>query len=112
MPNQVIQQIHNLWTALEEIDGLIAVPSAWRKCVADDFANFKCFLQTSGHIARWVPCSRCGCDHEVITLPNGSLVGVCRCHQIGVHDLELARDDIALWQLNLPKFARAICKAF
>src|SRR5437762_111370 len=112
MLSQIIKPVCNLWTALEQIRDLTAISPVWREFAGDDFPSFKNFLEVSADVAGSVPCSRCACDHEIVTLPNGSIVGVCRCHEIGIHDIELKREDIALWQLNQPKFARAICKAF
>jgi len=112
MPTPIIKQVPTLWTALEQIRGLSAISAVWRQYAGNDFPALKNFLDASDDVAGSVPCSRCACDHEVITLPDHSLVGVCRCHEIGIHDLELTRADIILWRLNWQKLGRAICQAF
>jgi len=112
MPIPIIKQVPTLWTALEQIRGLSAISAVWREYAGNDFPALKNFLDASDDVAGSVPCSRCACDHDVITLPDRSLVGVCRCHEIGIHDLELTRADIILWRLNWQKLGRAICQAF
>src|SRR6266436_5965345 len=97
MPSQIIKPVRNLWSALEQIRGLTATPSVWREFTGNDFPVLKNFLELSGDVAGTVPCNRCACDHDVIKLSDGSWVGVCRCHEIGIHDIELKPEDIALW---------------
>ena len=43
---------------------------------------------------------------------DGSILARCRCKHWECDDLKLSPDDIILWELNSPKLARAICKAF
>ena len=47
-----------------------------------------------------------------VTAIDGELASICRCTPRECRDKLLTPDDTILWQLNWPKFASAICKAF
>ncbi len=103
-----------LWQSLEAIPGLVAVAAVWRAWLAEGFAPFQAaFLQARAQPARSVPCPReCGCAHEVVRHPDGSLVAVCRCEPWSCEDLSLTLADVTLWELSWSRLGRSVCKAF
>ncbi len=125
------------WSALEQIDGPVAIESTWRHWLGDRFDSFRQgFLQRGPAPASYVPCPRgCGCAHEVIhstcvlahalsqsTTEHDStfnpqpstgtrLLAVCRCESWNCDDLLLTPDDVVLWELGWPRLARSLCRA-
>jgi len=104
----------NLWSCFEALSGLSAVPAVWRARLGADFAPFRnTFLEARPRTVLSFPCPRhCGCAHRVVTHTDGTIVGVCQCKPRTCDNLELTIPDITPLELNWPKFARAIAKAF
>ncbi len=103
----------NFWRCLEDVTGIVAVPSAWRARLGEEYNAIKtAFLRPVARMAPSVPCPReCGCAHKVIKHKDGRLVAVCRCEPWNCDDLTLTSDDVVLLELNWQKLYRAISKA-
>src|SRR5258707_794587 len=102
-----------LWQTLQTLSARCAVSAEWSAGMGESFRSFTPFLQRIATPARVFPCPRgCGCTHEVKHAGDGSIYGICRCELWRCDDLRLTPEDIVLWELNWPKFARAICQAF
>jgi hypothetical protein len=97
---------------LERMPGLYAVAAEWGAGMGDALDPFRNFFQLFPTPAKYFPCPRhCGCAHVVIHCGDGSIFGRCRCKHWDCDDFKLTDEEITLWQLNLPKLSRAICKA-
>src|SRR4051794_33742339 len=92
--------------------GHLAVCAEWQALIGEGFEDFRPFLSSILTRAGSLPCNECGCNHEVLPLHDGALASVCRCVPRECRDKILTPEDIILWQLNWPKFTRALCKAF
>jgi len=92
--------------------GHLAVAAEWEDLAGDNFAIFRTFLQSNNTRPGSLPCNECSCNHRIISFQDGSLAGVCRCVPRECRVKALQPEDTVLWQLNWPKFTRAICKAF
>src|SRR5580765_3836449 len=102
----------NAWPTLERIPDLFAVSAEWGEGMGEALEPFSNFFQLFPEQAKYFPCPRhCGCAHRVIHCDDGSILGLCRCKHPECEDLKLKPEEIALWELNRPKLARAICKA-
>src|SRR6266566_2407784 len=104
----------NLWSCFETLSGLSAVPAVWQARLGADFAPFRnTFLEAKPRTVLSFPCPHhCGCAHRVVTHTDGAIVGVCQCKPRTCDNLELTLAEITPLELNWPKFARAISKAF
>src|SRR6185436_6408043 len=116
------------WQSLDEIPGLIALPSAWRKHLGERCEAFKLLcLQVSTRTTSLFPCPRAQeCSYRIIQLPEAlnklpstlnvqpSTVAMAFCQRDprSCDHLELSADDITPLQLNWQKLGREICKAF
>jgi len=97
---------------LERMPDLFAVRAEWGAGMADALEPFSTFFRPFPTPASYFPCPRhCGCAHQIIRFPDGSIIGRCRCRHWNCEDLSLTEQDITLWELNWPKLARAICQA-
>ena len=98
------------WSSLESSTS--AVPAVWRRRIGAQFEVFRtAFLQSRPEPARFFPCQKCGCAHEVIVHAPEDIVAVCACEPWNCADLKLTPADIQILELNWPKLARALCKA-
>src|SRR5260221_11920955 len=103
--------IMNLWSSL--VESTDALPSIWRERIGDQFPNFKAaFLDASLEPAKSFLCRQCGCGHDVTIHGPGDIVAVCACDPWRCDDLVLTAADIEILELNWPKLARALCRAF
>src|ERR1035438_8184518 len=100
-----------VWRCLGDVG--IGVGAVWGRGLGDEFAaSRKQFLYSRG-LAKSFPCPRdCGCAHAVVPGRGDSFVGVCQCEPWNCEDIALTREDIVLLQVNWPKVAGAVCKAF
>jgi hypothetical protein len=99
---------------LECTQGLSTVWFAWRENLGRFYEPFKdAFLKPDpGHPARFLPCPLyCGCWHEVIRRPDGSLGAECRCDPGRCDTWTATIEDITPLELDWPKLARALCQA-
>src|SRR5260221_3332211 len=106
---------HNrsVWSSLEPLPGLNAIPSVWSEKLGEEFNLFKAaFLQPRPAPAQSFPCRNCGCAHDVTIHGPGDIVAVCACDPWNYDDLILTPGDIEILELNWSKLARAVCKAF
>jgi len=107
-----MEPLNPLWQTLQNMRGLCAVTAEWREGMGDAFEPFSHMFQLCPRTAKLIPCPRnCGSAHKVTICPGGKILAVRRGDPNWCAILELAPEDITLWELNWPKFARAICKA-
>jgi len=101
------------WHALESIPGLNAVPAIWHRRIGAQFDEFRnAFLQSRPETARFFPCQKCGCAHEITVQTPDDIVAVCACDPWNCPDLKLTLADIQILELNWAKLGRALCQAF
>lgn len=105
--------VSNFWRCLEDVIGIVAVPSAWHARLGAEYNAIEtAFLRPVARMAPSVPCPReCGCAHKVIKHKDGRLVAVCQCEPWNCEDLILNATDVVQLELNLPKLNRAIAAA-
>jgi hypothetical protein len=104
----------NPWLALQNVGEQAALAVHWQLWLGEHFAAFKnAFLERStSPPARFYPCPHeCGCLHEVVSHPGGSLVGVCRCEPWNCDDLALHTEDLFFYRLSWSRLGRALCKS-
>jgi hypothetical protein len=104
---------HPLWQTLEALPALAGTKNVWQARLGDSFEIVaRLFLERGSGVAASYPCPRgCGCAHEVVRQHDRSFVAVCRCDPWNCDDIELTEADVALWQVNIQKLARAIATA-
>jgi hypothetical protein len=102
-----------MWSCLENIPSLTAVPVVWQSWLGDNFVPFsQAFLRKLPRRATSYPCAReCGCFHQIIERPDGSLIGVCRCDPWNCDDFAISLTEAALLELNWSRLGRAISAA-
>ena len=90
-----------LWSCLEELPGLRAVPAMWRGGLGDEFNLVRAaFLRTTGTTVASFPCPHeCGCTHSVVVRDDHSIVGVCRCESWNCDDIPLTREEIGVLEV-------------
>src|SRR2546423_15176592 len=60
--------LNSFWASLELIRSQSAVPAVWRRSLGDHFEGFKrAFLLSAAEPAKYFPCEKCGCAHEVLS---------------------------------------------
>src|SRR4051794_35211511 len=100
------------WRGLETLRGWVAVPKIWRKHLgAQDFERVgNTLLIPTGRQGVWFPSpDSCECHMDVVKHAEDHIVGVSECG--GCEDITLTAADVALWELNLKKFGRAVATA-
>jgi hypothetical protein len=124
--------LDSIWSSLELVRSQSAVPAVWQRHLGEHFEAFKrAFLLPRSEPARYFPCAKCGCAHEihegrgsgVEREPGGlagglrhstpdarpSVVAVCSCEPWNCPDLTLTPADIQILELSWAKLARALC---
>src|SRR5262245_33867829 len=104
--------VTNVWQGLERVRGLNAVGSVWQRHLREQFVPFKrAFLIAKAQPAKFFPCERCGCAHEVHSPMSGFSLSsssggegrgeeanfihaVCSCEPWNCPDLLLSPDDL------------------
>jgi sigma-70-like protein len=104
----------SLWSALEQVPGLSAVPAVWRARLGEHFDAFKSAFLCSNpdHPAKSVPCPNgCGTWHHVVQHGPKDLVAVCRCETAVCHDFPITLAEIIPLEFNWSKLGGALCRA-
>lgn len=114
------------WNALESIRGQCAVAGVWQRHLGGQFELFcRSYLTRRPELAVSYPCPHgCGCAHAVMgpldcpppgSAPGGALPdplpAVCQCEDPDCPDLLLRADDLACWELDWTRLARALRRA-
>jgi len=99
-----------LWEALEQVPGLAAVSADWQRLLGLDYEAFCAFLRPTQKLAQSYPCTQstdCGCRHAVVRHGPDDIVAACRCDPVRCDVIPLRRNDIVLYEVNLPSLAKA-----
>ena len=125
------------WSALEQMPGLNAIPSAWISLMGPAFGILQAsFFRKQPEPAQACFCEKCYCAHEVVrrgaelpappaarlakladqtTHPDSAalplLVAVCRCESGRCPDIPLLPADIEIWELSWTSLGRTLCRA-
>src|SRR5437762_10612316 len=84
------------WSSLES--STTALPSVWRRRIGAQFEVFRAaFLQSRPEPARFFPCQKCGCAHEVIVHAPEDLV--CRLLLEKKKDRAWSRPTPTVWRI-------------
>lgn len=103
-----------IWSAIEAIGRMGAVPSSWHKWLGEDFpACREAFLRKLPAPATSFPCPRgCGCIHRVIRHADGTIVGVCRCDPWNCDNIPLTEEGLKVYAVDLHVLGMAVARAF
>ena len=104
--------MNNFWRSLDDNPVGFGVTAEWRSSLGADFDPARMPLfQALEERSESYPCLHgCGCSHRVVEHSPTDLFAVCDCEE-GCEDLTLKPDDIVVWQLSLPRLARALARA-
>jgi len=131
------QTMTAFWSALEQMPGLNAIPSAWISLMGPAFGILQAsFFRKQPEPAQACFCEKCYCAHEVVrrgaelpappaarlakladqtTHPDSAalplLVAVCRCESGRCPDIPLLPADIEIWELSWTSLGRTLCRA-
>jgi len=103
-----------LWSAFETVYARRTIASTWQALLGDEYERVAAeYLSLRPDTATGWNCPRnCGCTHEVMTRPNGSIAAVCACDPWDCDDIPLTPEDIALYGIDLAALGQAVAKAF
>lgn len=104
-----------LWQALDEFTGAAAPQLEWVRQLGDQWAAAAALLRRSGQVAEELVClksSETGCTRRVVKLTDGRLRAECGDVPPRCDHLPVARDEIAILEIDTSKLGRALVRAF
>src|SRR5580765_1115112 len=108
-----MENLNPFWPTVQKMEGLCAVAAEWRDGMGSCFETCNTLFRLFPGQAKIVPCPKnCGCRHKVVDCPGDKILAVRRFDAERCDILELKPEDLELWELDVPKLGREVCKAF
>lgn len=107
--------LDRFWAALDEAPALHGLKVEWRDAFGDDLPVAEVFLEPEQELATWYSCPRPGgdgCPRRVVEHGPDDRVAVCGNHPPECKPVQVTRQDLVLYQLDLTALAKGITNAF
>jgi len=107
-------QISKFWTALDALSDAGASSHYWVNCLGDEIKAVGRFLKPTGDVATSIDCPSPGgdgCPRRIVCHSDGSVRAVCGDRPKMCKDLDLAKDDIKIHELDRRALAAALTTA-
>jgi hypothetical protein len=100
-----------LWSALEDIPDLLAIPAVWRDACSAEFGLIEASLQPTSKLSGIYPCpfpNGHSCPRRIVDHGDGEIAAICQDPHRICSDLSLKPRDVVLHGLDLYGFMRPI----
>ena len=104
-------KLEHLWSALEDLPGLLAVPVVWKKACGADFGLIEASLQPTSTLSAVYPCpypNGHSCPRRIVRHDDDEIAAICQDPYRICADLSLKSKDVLLHELDLYGFIKPI----
>jgi hypothetical protein len=104
-------KLEHLWSALEDVTDLLAIPAMWREACGTDFGLIEASLHPTSKRSGIYPCPFSNgymCPRRIVNYNHDEIAAICQDPHKICPDLSLNGSDVVLHSLDLLGFVRPI----